>query len=335
MKNKPSKQPKKQNKGVKKNKKQYKVRNWREYNQALVNRGNVELWVSEEALQKWVEDFKSGKKRNRGKPRLYSNSAIETALTIQQVFHLTLRQTEGFLTSILKRIGSNRASPDYSTLSIRGKTLPVHLRTRAVNGEPLHIVIDSTGAKVYGEGEWKVRKHGWSKHRTWKKLHIGADETTGDILLGEVTDNDTADCEVLESLLEQIPEETPVGQVSADGAYDKRMCYAALKKKGIEHVAIPPQHNAKIWRHGNTKAESFIRDENLRRIRKLGRKHWKQEIHYHRRSLAETAMFRLKTIFTDKVQARIHANQRVQLLLRCKALNRMTMLGMPDSYIVA
>jgi hypothetical protein len=284
-----SKQPKKKNTGGKKNKKQYKVRNWREYNQALVDRGNVELWVSEEALQAWEERIKAGRKR--GKPRVYSNVAIETALIIQQVFHLTLRQTEGFLTSILKRVSSTWEAPDYSTISIRGETLPIQIHTRALQGESVHIVIDSAGAKVYGEGEWKVRQHGWSKHRTWKKLHIGVDEATGDIILGEVTGNEVADCEMLEPLLDQAPTDVVIGQVSTDGAYDKRMCYTALKKKGIERITIPPQHNAKIWQHGNTKAERLARDENLRRIRKIGRKRWKQESNYHRRSLAETACF--------------------------------------------
>ena len=329
---KPSKQSRKQNKREKKNKKQYKVRDWRAYNQMLVDRGNVELWVSEEALRAWEEKIKSGK---RGKPRTYSNIAIETALTIGQVFHLALRQTEGFLASILKRIGSDRKAPDLSTLSLRGETLPVQILIRPLRRESLHIVIDSTGAKVYGEGEWKVRQHGWSKHRAWKKLHIGVDETTGDILLGEVTDNDTADCEVLEPLLNQLPKGTAVEQLSADGAYDKRRCYEALRKKHVTRVAIPPQHNAKIWQHGNTKAQRLARDENLRSIRKLGRKRWKEVINYHRRSLSETAMFRLKTIFTDKVQARKQTNQRTQLLLRCRALNVMTALGMPDSYVVA
>ena len=330
---KPSKQSKKQKKGGKKQeKKKYKVRNWKEYNQMLVNRGNVELWVSKEALKAWEENRRSGK---RGKPRLYSNIAIETALIIQQVFHFPLRQTEGFLTSILTKIGSDRTSPDFSTLSIRAETLSVHIRTRALGAESLHIVVDSTGAKVFGEGEWKVRKHGWSKHRTWKKLHIGVDERTGDILLGEVTGNDTADCEIFPALLEQIPEDISVQQVSADGAYDRRICYGALREKGISRIAIPPQRNAKIWRHGNSAGERHARDENLRSIRKLGRKGWKEAIGYHRRSLSETAMFRLKTIFTDKVQARKQANQRIQLLLRCKALNIMTALGMPDSYVVA
>lgn len=329
MNKKPSKQPRKQTKG---GKKKYKVRNWQEYNQMLVNRGNIELWVSEEALKQWEEKRRSGKP---GKPKFYSNIAIETALIIQQVFHLPLRQTEGFLSSILQRIGSNRTSPDFSTLSIRAALLPIRIRIRAVRAASLHIVVDGTGAKVYGEGEWKVRKHGWSRHRRWKKLHIGVDEQTGDILLGEVTDNDTADCEMLAPLLKQLPKHTPIHQVSGDGGYDRRMCYEALKKKGVSVIAIPPQRHAKIWRHGNRKEERHVRDENLRSVRKCGRKHWKEIISYHRRSLAETTMFRLKTIFTDKVRARKEANQRAELLLRCKALNLMTALGMPDSCVVA
>ncbi len=313
-------------------KKQYKVRNWREYNQALVDRGKIAFWITDEALKEWQEKKKTGK---RGKPRMYSNLAIETALTLREVFHLPLRQVEGFLGSILLKMGSARKAPDHSTLSLRAETLPVVVRIRAIRNESLHIVVDSTGAKVYGEGEWKVRKHGWSKHRTWKKLHLGIDEKTGDILLGEVTGNEAADCEMLEPLLSQIPADTQVEQVSADGAFDRRMCYEALRKRRVKRIAIPPQKNARIWRHGNTEHERRPRDENLRRIRDGGRQRWKEESGYHRRSIAETTMFRLKTIFTDKVRSRRETVQRVELLLRAKALNLMTTLGMPDSYIVA
>ena len=275
---------------------------------------------------------KTGK---QGKPRLYSNLAIETALTLGQVFHIPLRQVEGFLGSILLKMGSVNKSPDYSTLSVRAENLSVSIRVRSVPDEPLHIVVDSTGAKVYGEGEWKVRQHGWSKRRTWQKLHLGIDEKTGDILLGEVTGNDTADCEVLPSLLAQVPAETKIVQVSADGAYDKRICYEALKKRVVNQIAIPPQRNARIIEHGNSSAPPFARDENLRRIRRVGRKRWKEEVGYHRRSLAENAMFRLKTIFTDKVRSRKKGIERVELLIRVRALNLMTTLGMPKSYVVA
>lgn len=315
-----------------KNKKKYKVRNWREYNQALVNRGAVMFWISKAAQDNWYNTRPTGQ---RGKPRLYSDLAIETATTIQQVFGLALRQTEGFLTSLFQKLNNGLTAPDYSTLSIRAAGLNITIAAKtasAPSAETLHIVVDSTGAKVYGEGEWKVRQHGWGKHRTWRKLHIGVDERTGEIKAAEVTGNETADCEVLPGMLRQIP--GSIYQVSADGAYDRRICYEALKQRGIV-AAIPPQKNAKIWQHGNADSPPLSRDENLRRIRKIGREQWKQEINYHRRSKAENAVFRLKTILTDRISARRFSGQIVQLLLRCKILNKMMLLGMPQTEIVA
>ena len=326
---KPIKKPRKQKSG---GKKKYKVRNWKEYNQALVDRGKVLFWITEEAMKNWEEQQKTGK---RGKPKQFRNIAIETSITLSQVFHMPLRSTEGFLRSILEKLNPNLKTPDHSTISIRGRTLTVQVRVRPISREPLHIVVDSTGAKVYGEGEWKVRQHGWSKHRTWKKLHIGVDEHNGDILIGEVTGNDTADCQMLTPLLDQLPRDTVMNQLSGDGAYDKRTCYDALKERNVPHITIPPQHNAEIWRHGNSKDGDHVRDENLRRIRDVGRKWWKVESGYHRRSMAENAMFRLKTIFGERISARLFENQRTQLLIRCKALNWMTTLGMPESYVVA
>ena len=326
--NNPSKKPKQQKSG---GKKKYKVRNWREYNQALVDRGKVMFWITEEAIRNWQEHEGKGK---RGRPQQYSDTAIQTTLTVREVFRLQLRQTEGFLVSILARVAPALKAPDHSTLCIRAKTLPVAIRVRPVLSTPLHIVVDGTGAKVYGEGEWKVRMHGWSKRRMWKKLHIGIDEATGDILLGEVTGNETADGEMIPSLLRQMSEEQKIRQVSADGAYDTRMCYEELMRRGIPVVAIPPRRGARIWQHGNTETARLPRDENLRRIRTVGRKRWKHEIGYHRRSMAENGMFRLKTIFSDKVRSRTFANQRTELLIRCRALNMMTLIGMPDSYVV-
>jgi hypothetical protein len=328
----PLKQPKKQAiKGKKDSKKKkYKVRNWREYNQALVDRGDIKFWISEEAIRNWEEKRKTGK---RGAPWTFSNTAIETVITLQQVFHLPLRQTEGFVKSIFNRMGIKVKTPDFSTISIRAGMLPVSIRVRPIRSESLHVVVDSTGIKVYGEGEWKVRQHGWSKRRTWRKLHIGVDEATGDILLGEVTGNDAADCELLVPLLDQLPKEQVINQISTDGAYDRRICYEGLLERGVSCIAIPPQSNARIWQHGNTRSDPLPRDQNLRLIRKIGRKRWKTESRYHRRSLSETAMFRLKSIFGDQVSARVFARQRTQLLLRLKALNRMTMLGMPDTVL--
>ena len=201
--------------------------------------------------------------------------------------------------------------------------LPVVPKTKAV-----HVVVDSTGVKVYGEGEWKVRQHKASKRRTWRKLHLGVDEASGEILAAVVSSNDLSDGDALPDILDGIDGE--IEQVSADGAYDQRKCYDAIHRRQAK-ATIPPRKGAKIWQHGNSKAERHNRDENLRRIRKVGRKTWKHESGYHRRSLAETTMFRFKTIFGGKLRSRKFENQAVELFLQCAALNRMIQVGKPVS----
>jgi len=163
---------------------------------------------------------------------------------------------------------------------------------RLRHGEAIHLVVDSTGCKVYGEGEWKVRVHGASKRRTWRKLHLGVDEQTGEIVAAVLSSNNVSDGEVLPQLLEQVQE--PLSQVSGDGSYDQRGCYQVLRERHKEQeqvlkVTIPPRRGARIWRHGNSREEKLVRDENRREIRRVGRKQWKQQNGYHRRSLAETA----------------------------------------------
>lgn len=308
-------------------KRNYRLRNWKQYNKALVQRGSLTLWISNEMLNLWLNQQKTGK---RGRSNTYSDIAISCMATLKEVFHLPLRATQGLLISILDRLKVEVTAPDYSTLSRRCSRLAVTL-PRLPKSQALHLVVDSTGVKVFGEGEWKVRQHGYSKRRTWRKLHIGADESSNEIVAAVVTTNNVADAQVIEDLLEQVEEE--IEQVSGDGSYDKRGCYQAIKSRKAK-ASIPPQKNAKIWQHGNTKQERINRDENLRRIRQVGRKKWKQEVGYHRRSLAETQMYRLKTIFGERVSARKFEGQATQMLLRCAALNRMTHLGMPDSYAV-
>jgi IS5 family transposase len=305
----------------------YRLRNWKQYNKALVQRGSLTLWVSDEMLTLWHNQQKTGK---RGRSDTYSDIAISCMATLKEVFHLPLRAAQGLLTSILELLKVEVTAPDYSTLSRRCGRLTVSLPCLP-KSQALHLVVDSTGVKVFGEGEWKVRQHGYSKRRTWRKLHIGADESSNEIVAAVVTTNNVADSQVLEDLLEQVEEE--IEQVSGDGSYDKRGCYQAIKKRQAK-ASIPPQKNARIWQHGNTRQERLNRDENLRRIRQVGRKKWKQEVGYHRRSLAETQMYGLKTIFGERVSGRKFEGQATQMLLRCAALNRMTHLGMPDSYAV-
>lgn len=194
--------------------------------------------------------------------------------------------------------------------------------------------MDSTGLKIYGEGEWKVRNHGKSKRRTWRKLHLGVDPNSGEIQAAALTENSISDDMMVESLLQQI--EQPIDRFAADGSYDKRKVYNGLNQYAPNaKVLIPPRKNAHIWQHGNSRLERLRRDENLRYIRRHGRKDWKQSSGYHVRSLAETAVFRMKIIFGDRLSARLIETQMTQALVRCAALNRMTHLGMPESYRVA
>jgi IS5 family transposase len=309
----------------KKTKANYHLRNWKEYNAALEQRGSLTLWMSEEVLQAWCNSERTGK---RGHPRDYSDLAILTMLTLQEVYHLALRQTRGLTVALFDLLKLNLSIPCAAQLCRRRQTLEVAL-PRVCRGEALHVVVDSTGVKVFGEGEWKVRQHGYTYRRTWRKLHLGVDEASGLIVAAVVTTNNYSDGQVLPDLLDQVEE--ALKQVSGDGAYDKRNCYDALRARNAT-ATIPPQRNAKIWQHGNSKAERLIRDQNLRRIWQVGRAAWKKESDYHRRSLAETTMFREKIIFGEKVSARSFAGQATQLLVRCAALNRMTELGMPDSY---
>ena len=312
------------------NKKQpsYRLRNWSQYNKALIQRGSLSVWFSEDVLSTWHNRARTGQ---RGKPACYTDTAILCMAMLEEVYHLPLRATEGLTRSLIHLLGVELSVPCYTTLCRRRRSLEVVL-PRLKKSEPLHLVVDSTGIKVYGEGEWKVRQHGYTRRRTWRKLHIGVDQATLEFAAVVVSTNSFKDSQLLPDLLEQVSDE--LSQVSADGAYDSRNCYDAIREREAR-AAIPPQKRARIWQHGNTKAQRHIRDENLREIRKKGRREWKRESGYHRRSLAETQVFRVKTIFGERVSARSFDGQAAQMLVRCAALNRMTHLGMPDSYKVA
>ena len=271
-------------------------------------------------------------KKQRGSQFDYSDQAILVMLTVKEVFHLTNRGVEGFVRSLFQMLNINLPVPDHSTLSKRGKELKVKLPKKTKPS--LNIVLDSTGLKIYGEGEWKVRMHGVSKRRTWLKLHVGANPEDGEIQAVLLTTNSVSDDQAVEGLLDQI--EATLLACAADGAYDKRKVYNCLNAHSPNvNILIPPRKNARIWKHGNTQAERLKRDENLRSIRKHGRKAWKKNSGYHVRSLAETTMFRLKTIFAAELSARLLETQTTQAFVRCAALNRMTHLGMPQSYKVA
>lgn len=303
----------------------YRVKNWSEYEKALVQRSSITFWLSDDFAETWLY----AGERQRGSQFEYSEKAIEIMLTLKEVFHLTNRGVEGFVRSVFEMLPLTLPVPDHSTLSKRAKNLKVSL-PKKTNGS-MNLVLDSTGLKIYGEGEWKVRKHGYSKHRTWRKLHVGANPDNGEIQVVVLTENGISDDAVVKQMLEQI--EPSLLACAADGAYDKRRVYQALHAHSPDvEILIPPRKNARIWQHGNSKEERLKRDENLRYMRKYGRQQWKKDSGYHFRSLAETIMFRLKIIFDDQLSARLLETQTTQALIRCSALNRMTHLGMPDSY---
>ena len=306
----------------------YRVKNWSEYDKAMVQRGSITFWLAEDFEKTWLH---TGEKQ-RGSQFDYSDQAILVMLTVKEVFHLTNRGVEGFVRSLFRMMKIDLPVPDHSTLSKRGKVLKVKSPKKA--SQSLNIVMDSTGLKIYGEGEWKVRMHGVSKRRTWRKLHVGANPQDGEIQAVVLTENNVSDDQVVGKLLGQI--EQTILDFAADGAYDKRKVYDSLNTHSSDvNILIPPRKNAHIWKHGNTETQRLKRDENLRSIRKHGRKEWKKKSGYHVRSLAETTMFRLKTIFGNGLSARLLETQTTQAVVRCAALNRMTHLGMPQSYKVA
>jgi DDE family transposase len=306
-----------------KKKQQYRIRNWTEYNRALTERGSLTLWIDTRSIDTWLDQDTPAR---RGRRRRYTDAAILCALTLREVYHLPLRATQGLVRSILRLMHVELPSAHYSTLSRRAGQLSIKLAAHSTK-EITHLVIDSSGLKVAGCGEWKVRTHGKAKRRTWRKLHISMDASNHHLTAALVMDKGVLDRHALSELLKQT--EGEIEFVCGDGAYDFEQCYRAIK----EHEAralIPPRKDAVI--RGKSPFEQ--RDENRRGIHKKGRKQWKQESTYHRRSLVETAFFRLKTIFSDRLRSHRTDTQATEAIVRCLALNRMSKLGMPQSYAV-
>ena len=300
----------------------YQVKNWSAYNQALVNRGNITFYFDESVLRDWYDDGPV----QRGAQFVYSDLCIETLMMLKVLFKLAYRQTQGFAMSLLSLLEiDDLAVPCYTQINRRAAALGIQSFDIPPSG-PLHIAIDSTGVKIYGEGEWKVRKHGYSKRRTWRKLHLGVDPKTGFIHAHTLTENDVDDGSQLEPLLEQIEE--PVEEVYADGAYDMEKCWDYLHEQGI-HPLIPTRENAVYWADENGELLDYPRNKVLEQIEEQGRKQWKQRSGYHQRSLSETAMYRFKMIHGPALFSRKLSTQKVEATIKVKVLNMMTALGMP------
>ncbi len=303
----------------------YRVRNWRSYEAGLRSRGDLTVWISEDAIKCWRAPA-SGKP---GGQRIYANVAIETALTLRMVFHLPLRQTEGFLGSLADKLGVNIPIPDHTTLSRRARTLgklPVWV---SAGNRPIHILIDSTGLTIHVGNRRKP-----PKRRAWRKLHVGVDAMTGDVVASDLTSSHRHDCSRVPALLKQIDRQ--VTSVAADGAYDTEGVYESIQARGRGRpvrVLVPPGRDAQLSRRPSAALKE--RNRNIRSIRKLGRRHWPKRSGYSRRSMVENTIYRYKRTFGREMRSRTLAGQRVETRIACKILNTMAQLGMPDSYRVA
>ncbi len=302
----------------------YRTTNWRAYNAALRQRGSLLIWFDPET--EWLAVPRGRRRR----PATFSDAAIQTCLTLKALFGLPLRQTEGLVASLIELGGLDWPVPDFSTLCRRSSGLAVQIPYRPSTGA-LHLLIDSTGIKVAGEGEWCTRKHGPSRPRSWRKVRLGIDADTLEVRAIEVTGSRMGDGPMLPELLAQIPPEESIGQVTADGAYDTRPCHAAIAARQASAV-IPARRNGRPWKETTPGAQAW--NEILRATRHLGRAIWRNWSGYHRRSRVEAKMRCLK-LLGERLMARTFNRQTTELHIRAAVLNRFTRLGTPETTRVA
>jgi hypothetical protein len=308
----------------------YKVRNWSEYNESLKNRGSLCLWISEDAIKKWNAPKRP---HTLGAPLKYSDDAILCMLMVKVVYHLPYRQLIGFLATIFRLMGLDLPVPHFTTVAERARSLG-HCFKKLSKSNPKDLVFDSSGFKIYGEGEWKIRTHGKQKRRRWKKFHIGICPKTHEIIVAEATELEVADCEVAQKLLKKSPRS--VRHAMGDGAYDTFDIYKSAYENDIAFLA-PPRSGAVV----SEACDPWImpRNDAISQIIGLGNdddavKLWKKLTGYHRRSLVETAFSRMKGTFGGKLFSKNTDNQHVELLVKARVMNEMTRTGMPRGVMV-
>ena len=315
-------------KGWKVPKQKYKLKNWSKYSNALKDRGRIDFWLDKEAIDNWYE--KDQENTGSGAPRQYTDFSITICHEIRQVYRLPLRQSEGFINSIFSMMGLNIKCPNYSVLSKRLLKLnipcPRYTKKDTADDDVAAIAIDSTGLKRFGRDEWHQEKHKVSAKRSWRKLHVCVDDKH--YIYGTVlTDRFASDKGTIDDLIEQVAT-TSANHVSLDGAYDSNDVYVSLKNKFPNaKVVIPPDKNAIM--HDNN---HHIRNQHLKEIQEHGRKSWQKENQYGRRNISELSIQRRKRILGNYLHAREFTRQKIEAMIGSGILNKMTSLGMPQSY---
>lgn len=302
----------------------YRISNWHEYNKALKQRGSLNVWIGDEVLDNWYEP-KSGK---NGSPQIYSDQVFVVLQQFRSLFDLPLRQLTGFMESLVERMNVALDIPDYTTISRRmecGKQVYLYTKKNEDNEEKT-IIIDGSGLKVFGESEWKVKKHGYSKRRTWKKIHISV-TPDGELQVVDVTGSDKvdADPDVIGNLL---GDDTTISKVITDGGYDYRSMYQYCIDRNITLIT-PPRMNAISWDINHPRTQAFLQ------IKRTSLEVWKKLSGYHTRSVVENTFYRFKTIFGQHLRSRSFENQKAEVRIKCRMLNIMWSLGVPESYRVA
>src|SRR3954466_9585271 len=322
-----------------------KVTNWREYDESLRRRGSLTVWFSDEAVEAW----KAERHTSRGGQPEYSDLAILTALTFKAVFPLAYRQREGLIGSGIGLLGLDLAVPDHSTLCRRAETLEVPrpkprgagAGADAAGGAdrgarrgtgPLPLLVDSTGLKLYGAGEWLVEKHGTKRRRSWRKLHLGVDAETGRIVAATLTDRDQDDAAQVGPLLDQVAD--PVASFTADGAYDQESVYADVAERHPDaDVIVPPRSTAVPSATAETAPTQ--RDRHLQLIAEKGRMGWQKASGYNARARAEATIGRFKRVIGDGLRSRTDERRATEMDVAVQVLNRMLELGRPESARIA
>lgn len=306
-------------------KQRHRVTNWSEYNEGLRRRGDLTVWISEEALALWS----APRRTTRGGQPHYSDLAIEMCLTLGLVFKQPLRQTQGLMRSIARLLGIEIAVPDFSTLSRRGNGLTLCTKPAPRSDKPVQLIMDSTGLKIFGEGEWLEQKHKTKrKRRSWRKLHLGLDLVSGEIVCSDLTTDDIGDPTALPALLDQVA--GPVSHFLADGAYDGDPTSDLLAARfgSLIEVTIPPPKNAIL--NPEAAEDPTARDCHIAEISARGRMAWQKATGYNQRSRGETLMGRWKAVIGPRLKARNFKNQKTEAKIGVRVLNRMTGLGRPS-----